>query len=56
MTLIEKTMVAAGLISMAVAALAVYYEWCNEHDLHPVQKLLGKFRALPWYAKVFLTM
>lgn len=56
MTLIEKTMVAAGLISMAVAALAVYYEWCNEHKFHPMRELLGKFRALPWYAKVFLTM
>ena len=56
MTLIEKTMVAAGLISMAVAMASVYVAWCNEHDFHPVQKLLGKFRALPWYAKVFLTM
>ena len=56
MMFFEKMMVAAGLVSMAVAALTVCFAWYREDDLHPMQELLGKFRALPWYAKVFLTI
>ena len=52
MTFFEKVMVAVGLISMAVAALAAYFAWCNEHKFHPLGDALARFRKLPWYGQV----
>ena len=53
---IQKILMCAGLVSVAVAMLALIVPVCNAHGFHPVQDLLRGYRALPWYARVFLTL
>ena len=54
MTFFEKMMVAAGLVSMAVVIWALYFAWCKEHKMQPLDEALAKFRQHPWYGQIIL--